>query len=181
MNEYKIEWHEFWWDDDRDCGYLSDYTSRATFKADTPEAAYALWLERGASGDTGKFRPENGALEIVDGLARWELVEPVFVFGERVVDVDSGTVHYIPHTDKDDDSLIRNVIDFYYGLYSGHLEPFGYGRGQSAVEDYVRAHHPEIRWHYCLPCDSEEPTFGPACLVCGNIINLALTNADVRS
>ena len=43
-------------------------------------------------------------------------------------------------------------------------------RGQYGVYDYVRANHPEVRWHYCTPCEDKTPTDPSdfSCLVCGS-------------
>lgn len=170
---YAIKWQEFWWDEELERGYVSDYTSDQTFEADTPEAAYAIWRDK-SGGGSAIVRPENGALEMQDDpsdeipWARWECAEFAFCFDQRAVD-ENGIEHIIPYDpSSEDDFYIRQVVDFYYAIYCGDLKAFGYGEGQRGVEDHIRKNHPEIAWSHCILCNALEPFFGPACLVCGN-------------
>lgn len=41
---------------------------------------------------------------------------------------------------------------------------------QYAVYDFVRAHHPDIPWAHCPPCEDNVPVSRGDCLVCGSII-----------
>lgn len=171
MPSYHIAWREFWWDETRECGYLHDFHS-ADFEAASENDAHMIWAN-GEVDEYGTVRSENGALEMDGDEARWEQARPVFIFDIRAV---SEGIEIVIPIDESNESHTRNIIDFYESLYSGNLKAFGYGEGQSAVEEYIRANHPEIEWHYCLLCDKKEPTYGPACLVCGNMVNLAITN-----
>jgi len=39
--------------------------------------------------------------------------------------------------------------------------------GQYAVIDYINENHPDQPWHFCTPCDCNQPFEGDTCLVCG--------------
>lgn len=162
---YCASWKEFWWDGadegDRSCGYLADY--EWIVSASTPQEAYDKWRVNNTG--LGTFRPDNGALKIENGRARWESANPVFFFDLEVVGDDSVWAPPIPDSEEDES---QNFVEFFYGIYAGHLKPFGFGEGQRGVEDYVTEHCPEIEWRFCMLCDNEEPTYSSACLVCGN-------------
>lgn len=38
--------------------------------------------------------------------------------------------------------------------------------GQSAIYDYVNAHHPDWAWARCDRCDDDTPTWAGVCAVC---------------